>query len=116
MIEIDVVLNDAGFLSSCTIRGHAGAGPRGGDIVCAAVSVLARTALKVLSETEGVKVYSEAPERGFFYLELEYTQTGGDFLYAVGLFLTTGLASIAGEYPDYCRMRVRQNHIINLME
>jgi uncharacterized protein YsxB (DUF464 family) len=116
MIEIDVVLDDAGLLDSCTIRGHAGAGPMGGDIVCAAVSVLARTALTVLSETEGVKVYSEAPERGLFYLKLEYTRAGRNFLNAVGLFLTTGLASVAGEYPAYCRMQMRRNHTINLME
>jgi uncharacterized protein YsxB (DUF464 family) len=116
MIEIDVDLDGAGLLSSCTITGHAGAGPRGSDIVCAAVSVLARTALTVLSETEGIKVYGEAPERGFFYLKLEYTQAGRDFLSAAGLFLTTGLASIAGEYPAYCRMRMRRNHTINLME
>jgi uncharacterized protein YsxB (DUF464 family) len=112
MIEIDVVFDNAGLLDSCTIVGHAGAGHRGGDIVCAAVSVLARTALTVLSETEGIKVYSKAPDRGLFYLKLEYTQAGRDFLNAAGLFLTTGLASIAGEYPAYCRMRMRRNHTI----
>jgi uncharacterized protein YsxB (DUF464 family) len=110
MIEIDVVLDGAGFLSSCTIAGHAEAGPKGGDIVCAAVSILAGTAFKILSETEGIKVCSGASQRGLFDLKLEYTQTGRDFLSATGIFLITGLASIAGEYPAYCRMKVHQNH------
>ncbi|MDR2095030.1 MAG: ribosomal-processing cysteine protease Prp [Treponema sp.] len=116
MIEIDVVMDGAGVLSSCTIAGHAGAAPKGGDIVCAAVSVLAGTAHKILSEAEGIKVWSKTPERGLFDLKLEYTQAGRDFLSAAGLFLITGLASIAGEYPAYCRMKVHQHHTINLME
>jgi uncharacterized protein YsxB (DUF464 family) len=106
MIRIEAAVDEAGLLRSCRIHGHAGAGPRGGDIVCAAVSVLARTALRVLSRQEGITVRGEAPERGVVRMEIDYAENGKDFLAAAGAFLVEGLESIAGEYPDYCVMRI----------
>ena len=108
MIRIDAALDKAGLLRSCRVCGHAGAGPRGGDIVCAAVSVLTRTALTVLSHREGITVRGEAPERGLVKLEIEYTGSGREFLSAAGAFLLEGLKSVAGEYPDYCTMNVTE--------
>ena len=107
MITIAVVLDESGLLKSCDIRGHGGAGKRGNDIVCAAVSVLARTAQAALSRREGISVRSEAPERGEFSLETKAeTKAGRDFLAGAGAFLVEGLASVAGEYPKNCSMTV----------
>ncbi|MDR1948358.1 MAG: ribosomal-processing cysteine protease Prp [Spirochaetaceae bacterium] len=61
MIRIEVVLDEAGLLVSCGISGHAGAGRRGNDPVCAAVSVLARAAVRTLSGREGIVVRGDAP-------------------------------------------------------
>ena len=108
MITIGAALDEAGLLRSCRVCGHAGAGPAGGDIVCAAVSVLTRTALMVLSQREGITVRGEAPERGLVELEIEYTGQGREFLSAAGAFLLEGLKSVAGEYPDYCTMHVTE--------
>jgi uncharacterized protein YsxB (DUF464 family) len=49
MIGIDAAFDKAGLLRFCEVRGHAMAGPAGYDLVCAAVSVLIRTAFRVLS-------------------------------------------------------------------
>jgi uncharacterized protein YsxB (DUF464 family) len=106
MVRIEAAVDEAGLLRSCRIHGHAGAGPRGGDIVCAAVSVLARTALRVLSQQEGITVRGEAPERGVIGMDIDYAANGKDFLAAAGAFLVEGLQSVAGEYPDYCVMRI----------
>ncbi|MDR0597732.1 MAG: ribosomal-processing cysteine protease Prp [Treponema sp.] len=106
MIRIEAALDEVGLLRSCRIHGHAGAGPRGGDVVCAAVSVLARTALRVLSRREGITVQGEAPERGVIKMEIDYAGNGREFLSAVGSFLLEGLESVAGEYPDYCVMHI----------
>jgi uncharacterized protein YsxB (DUF464 family) len=106
MIRIEAAVDQAGLLRSCRIHGHAGAGPRGGDIVCAAVSVLARTALQVLSRREGITVRGEAPERGVIKMEIDYAGNGKEFLSAAGAFLLEGLESVAGEYPEYCVMSV----------
>ncbi|MDR3166312.1 MAG: ribosomal-processing cysteine protease Prp [Treponema sp.] len=106
MIEIKAAFDEAGLLKSCTVRGHAQAGPKGGDIVCAAVSVLTRTAVRTLSGREGITIRGSAPGRGFVSIETDCTPEGRAFLAAAGAFLREGLASVAEEYPDYCKMNV----------
>ena len=108
MIEIEAVLDEDGALRSCRASGHAGAAPRGTDIVCAAVSVLMRTAVRALSGKKGITIRYEAPEPGFLLLEADYTAEGKDFLCAAGVFLTEGLASVAEEYPQNCRLTIRR--------
>ena len=108
MIEIEAVLDENGVLRSCKAAGHAGAGPTGTDIVCAAVTVLLRTAVRALSGKKGITVRCEAPEPGFLFLEADYTAEGKDFLFAAGVFLTEGLASVVEEYPQYCTLSIRR--------
>jgi uncharacterized protein YsxB (DUF464 family) len=108
MIEIDATLDEAGLLRSCEVRGHALAGPRGGDVVCAAVSVLVRTAWKVLSGRAGITVRGGAPERGMFWMETEYTGEGRDFLFAVGTFLKEGFESVSADYPECCKINIQR--------
>jgi len=106
MIAVEVVVDQAGLLKSCSITGH-GAGTPGSDIVCAAVSVLARTAGALLSQAEGITARVEAPERGAFRLEAGYTGGEGKaFLAGAGAFLIEGLRSVAGEFPGRCTMRI----------
>jgi uncharacterized protein YsxB (DUF464 family) len=110
MVRISVILDKTGLLSRCEVHGHAEAGPKGGDIVCAAVSVLTRTALTVLSARKDIKVRGEAPERGVFLLEAEAPDgPGRDFLAAAGIFLLEGLDSVAREYPKNCLLQIRRN-------
>ena len=106
MIEIEAVLDTDGTLRACKACGHSGAGKKGADIVCAAVSVLMRTALEVLSNREGITTRGGAPRPGHVWLEADYTAEGKDFLSAAGVFLIEGLRSVAQEYPKYCRLNV----------
>jgi hypothetical protein len=106
MIQADVVVDSQGLLRSCSISGHAGAGKRGGDVVCAAVSVLSRTALKLLSEAQGVRARGNAPERGVLTITVECDPGGIAFLGAVTSFLIEGLSSVAVEYPSHCSLRI----------
>jgi uncharacterized protein YsxB (DUF464 family) len=78
------------------------------DIVCAAVSVLMRTAFAVLSGKEGIDFKGGAPERGVMWLEADYTAEGKDFLFAAGVFLIEGLRSVAREFPKYCTLTIRR--------
>ncbi|MDR2417646.1 MAG: ribosomal-processing cysteine protease Prp [Treponema sp.] len=109
MIMIDVVLDSAEILTSCRVSGHAHAGLKGGDVVCAAVSILTRTALQILSLAEGIVVRGGPFERGVFLMEIEYTAAGKDTLFVAGAFLIEGLHSVSEEYPDYCTMTIRRN-------
>ena len=104
MIEIEAVLEEDGTLRACKASGHAGVGKAGTDIVCAAVSVLMRTALTVLSGRKGITVRYGAPEKGQLWLEVDYEAEGKDFLFAAGVFLIEGLRSVVQEYPKNCKM------------
>jgi uncharacterized protein YsxB (DUF464 family) len=108
MIEVAVRLDDAGLVRACEVRGHGGAGPRGSDIVCAAVTVLVRSFAGVLSKREGITVRGEAPERGILRIETGYAPEGREFLAAVGAFLLEGLGSVAAEYPRHCAIRINE--------
>ena len=106
MIEIEAILEENGTLRACKALGHAGAGKAGTDIVCAAVSVLMRTAFSVLSNRKGITVRYGAPETGQFWLEADYEAEGKDFLFTAGVFLIEGLSSIAQEFPQNCRLNI----------
>jgi uncharacterized protein YsxB (DUF464 family) len=108
LIEIEAVLEGDGTLRACKAAGHAGAGKTGNDIVCAAVSVLMRTALSVLSGRKGITVDGGAPERGQMWLEAGYDAEGKDFLFAAGVFLVEGLKSVAREFPNSCKLSIRR--------
>jgi uncharacterized protein YsxB (DUF464 family) len=106
MITINAVVDQEGVLRSCAITGHGGAGPKGSDIVCASVSILARTAGIVLTNKTGIRVWENVPKRGVLGMEIEYTEAGKGFLSAAGTFLLEGLQSIAQDYPDQCTMHI----------
>jgi len=108
LIDIEAVLDENGVLRSCKAGGHAGAGKTGADIVCAAVSVLMRTAVRALSNRKGITVRYKAPEPGLFFIEADCTEEGRDFLSAAGVFLIEGLASVAEEYPANCKFAIRR--------
>ena len=105
MIEIEAVLDQDGTLRACGASGHAGAGAAN---VCAAVSVLMRTAVRTLSGREGITIRCDAPEPGFLFLEADYAEEGREFLFAAGVFLLEGLASLAEEHPEHCSLSIRR--------
>ncbi|MDR2136530.1 MAG: ribosomal-processing cysteine protease Prp [Treponema sp.] len=102
MIRARVALDGAGLLRSCRVEGHAGWGRRGADLVCAAVSVLLRSALRTLSGRKGISLRGAAPDRGLLWMEVDYDAEGRDFLAAAGAFLVDGLRSVAEAYPKCC--------------
>ena len=107
MIQADVILDDGGLLKSCRVSGHAGAGRKGNDIVCAAVSVLTRTAIRVFSGRNDITIRGRIPEQGDFSFEAECTPEGREFLAAAGAFLIEGLLSVSEEFPDYCKVNIK---------
>ena len=103
-----MVLDEAGLLRSCRVSGHAGAGKRGSDIVCAAVSVLTRTIIRILSGRKGITLRGDITEQGKFHMEADYTAEGREFLAAAGAFLVEGLLSVSAEFPDNCKVIVER--------
>lgn len=62
MIKIHIVRDKEGLVREYTIKGHAGAGKHGQDIVCAAVSVIAYMGVNALEELAGIVLYEDDSE------------------------------------------------------
>jgi len=110
MILVNVVLDEAGLLRSCQVQGHAGFDKKGNDVVCAAVSVLTRTMIRVLSGRKGITIRGNIPGQGNFQMEADYTGEGKEFLAATGAFLIEGVLSVAGEFPDNCKVNIERRN------
>jgi uncharacterized protein YsxB (DUF464 family) len=106
LIDIGIYRDSAGIFRRCQANGHAGAGVIGGDIVCAAVSVLLRSMAAVLRYRPGITVHVDAPERGVMLIEADCSAEGRPFLQACGAFLEEGLTGLAAEFPANCRVSV----------
>jgi uncharacterized protein YsxB (DUF464 family) len=110
LIDIGIYRDGAGVFRRCRANGHAGAGvkggARGGDIVCAAASVLLRSMAAVLRDRPGITVHVDAPERGVMLIEADCSEQGRPFLQACSAFLEEGLTGLAAEFPANCRVSV----------
>jgi len=100
-------LDKDGILRSCKASGHAKAGKKGHDTICAAVSVLMFAALKTLKFRKGITIIGDWPDEGDIWLETCYDADGKDFLFAAGVFLIEGLKFVAQEYPKYCKLKIK---------
>lgn len=102
MTVVRLDCDPAGRLIRCEASGHAGFAAHGTDIVCAAVSVLLRTALEVLEHTDGVQVQADTARRGAIRFQAKQTGTVPveERLICVADFLRTGLAALSAEYPE----------------
>ncbi len=58
MVEVRITRDSEGRIRELIVEGHSGAGVKGSDIVCAAVSALAYTAVNALEELAGVRNYT----------------------------------------------------------
>lgn len=106
MIQVELVFGMDGVLLSCDAQGHAGFAERGSDIVCAAVTVLVRTAITVLSDKPNISMTVQLPERGKLAFQvLDYDSSQKERLIIAGQFLKNGLMSVQKEYPQYVALR-----------
>ncbi len=106
MIAVCLALGERGNLVSAEASGHAGFGTRGTDIVCAAVTVLLRTTVTVLSG-HGLDVKAETAGRGSLSFRVT-AFSGADvpLLVYAGNFLEEGLGSLSREFPGSVEMRI----------
>jgi len=106
MIRVKVKRDGNNNPVSVEIRGHALFAPRGADIVCAAVSVLAQTIVYAMEDLLGLHPPLKI-KKGFFRVsrpsQLDPAKKDGFFL----LFETmlVGLREIAGSYPKYISLQ-----------
>ena len=108
MIRLRVRLRPDGCLESCLAEGHSGLGGSGSDIVCAAVTVLLRTAGRLLEEDPRLRVGGAAPRPGALRLELaEPPAERLERVRGVTDFLLRGLRDLAADYPRRVALDIR---------
>ena len=91
---------DGGFVS-CRASGHASFAKKGSDIVCAAASVVLRTVMELLEQTEGVTLDADTSSRGF--IEFRVTSSSAEAagrLKCAADFIRIAFLSLAREYPS----------------
>lgn len=107
MINVLLKRSKTGMLLSCHAKGHAGYAKSGLDIVCSAVTVLIRTTMQVLSDSDGVILKTDVLEKG--NISFQVTAEGlnkeqNAVLVYAGNFLEKGIASLQKEYPEYVEL------------
>lgn len=101
MMEVCLTCSRDGQFRSCFGKGHAGYAPVGCDIVCAAATVLLRTAAQVLLNACGALVEVHAPVPGNLVFQVQDGIDDESLLLYTADFLRVGLQSLQVEYPQY---------------
>ena len=96
-LTAQVWLSDA-VVRRVAVRGHAGFGAPGEDPVCAAVTLLVRSAARDLAGSSALRVVGSAPKEGAITFEiLEYDTNAERWLAGVSSLLLQGLRDLASE-------------------
>ena len=95
-----IAVSPEGLLESFEASGHAGSVGRGGNVACAAVSALLRTAARVCVQ-KGVVVEGGAEERGLMRCVVDPRAAAEPgWLRGTTDFLLRGLEDLRDEFPD----------------
>jgi uncharacterized protein len=81
-ININIIRDNSGFIRQFKVEGHAGYAEQGRDIICAAASVTAYTAVGALEDLAGIKNC--------------YTENDGYFLCSIPAEITDSQKQVAG--------------------
>jgi uncharacterized protein YsxB (DUF464 family) len=88
-------------LKSLSIQGHAETEKKGNDLLCAALSVLVRTALHALTKEKRLALKGDIEKVGLLELTIfSYTDNISDWLKGITDFLMTGLFDLMLEFPQ----------------
>ena len=96
MVKVTVGRNDTGQIFSCQITGHAGAGEKGSDIVCAGVSAISQTALAGLLQYVKSRVTYQIQTGDLFFSLQDIPDEKTDIILETMLL---GFMEISKAYP-----------------
>lgn len=110
MITARAVIDSHSCLIDLDVNGHAGYGEKGFDIVCSAVTVLSRTAGRVLISQFNKNCMFESAGRGSFKLRLGKIGKGKrEWTEGITEFLLKGLSDLEKEYPACIKLEIISN-------
>jgi uncharacterized protein YsxB (DUF464 family) len=105
VIRVTVTTDAKGVLEKVTATGHSLEFPRGENIVCAAATVLLRTAVRLLEREKGLQISSNARSRGEVEFKVKLIDKKiSERVRAVGDYLKQGIADLEREFPGECAL------------
>jgi uncharacterized protein YsxB (DUF464 family) len=112
VVRIDIRLDQQKALRGFSVSGHAGSGPRGEDIVCAAVTVLFRTAARLLELQPDIRIRGSASEKGRMELQIEELPARRRrWIEGLSDFLVRGSRDLQEENPKAIALRVTEGEV-----
>ena len=112
MIKGTFTRNASGRIVSYELTGHANAGEYGRDIVCAAVSALAISAVNGIDALAGIQPIIDVnqEEGGYLYVAIpnETTQEQMNIIQVLLENLLLGLQAVQDENSEYIQIETRQ--------
>jgi len=99
VIRAKAILDKEGALLGFDAVGHAESASRGYDVVCAAFSVLARTAFRALEALPGIDLKGTAPEPGLLSFEVLRPAESAERAAGIADCLVAGMLDLARDYP-----------------
>ena len=110
MIHIFITLDSEGIVSKVIADGHSEFEKRGRNIVCAAATVLLRTAARQFEAIKEVELRGEAETPGSLNFVIEwYKQNRIAYLKGITDFLVKGIDDLSIEYPSECSLTIHRN-------
>ena len=107
MITAAAVVDDRLCLVRLDIDGHAGFADSGSDIVCSAVSVLVRTAGRLLLSQLNNDCDFDSDGKGSFKLMvLKISDGKRDWMSGITEFLLNGLSDLEKDYPAFVKLEI----------
>ena len=106
MTAVTLVRSKTGEFKAFFADGHADFAAKGSDIVCSAVTILLRTALQLLSDTDGITIRADVAKAG--RLSVEVTDAAPELeqrLICIADFLRTGISALKSDYPQHVSLR-----------
>lgn len=107
MITAAAVVDKSSCLVKLDVDGHAGYDKKGYDIVCSAVTVLVRTAGRILLSQPERFCDFESGQRGSFRLKVYGAGEGKrEWMKGITDFLLNGLSDLEREYPACIKLEI----------
>ena len=101
ILKIDICLNSNNIIKYVSAEGHAGDSPAGKNIICAAVSVLIRSAYRTIVKNSKVEACITAKNEGSLYFRIiKFDESQTEWLKGISDYLLTGIKDIESESPD----------------
>jgi len=112
VIQIEIRLDQRGALLGFAVSGHAGSAPKGEDLVCAAVTVLFRTAARLLQLQPDIRIRGNASENGRMELRIEELPAAKrQWLAGLSDFLIRGSRDLQEENPKAIALSVIEGEV-----